>query len=162
MPVIFFAFFFLSGFCGLVYQVVWLRMAMADFGVTTPLISIVLSVFMAGLALGSWGAGRLVHRFETRAAPEIRPWPRDRIRRFRSLDRVRDAALLRLHGGNLPSRDGRHPKVLQLSLRRKRAGSDGRSAHLGLRIDRASRLHENTSHRRGHEWSRRCIGFRDL
>jgi len=69
MPVIFFAFFFLSGFCGLVYQVVWLRMAMADFGVTTPLISIVLSVFMAGLALGSWGAGRLVHRFETRDAP---------------------------------------------------------------------------------------------
>lgn len=66
---IFFAFFFLSGFCGLVYQVVWLRMAMADFGVTTPLVSIVLSVFMAGLALGSWGAGRFVRRFRTREAP---------------------------------------------------------------------------------------------
>jgi spermidine synthase len=69
MPVIFFTFFFLSGFCGLVYQVVWLRMAMADFGVTTPLISIVLSVFMAGLALGSWGGGKLVRRFNTREAP---------------------------------------------------------------------------------------------
>ena len=67
MPV-FFVFFFLSGFCSLVYQVVWLRVAMADFGVTTPLISIALSVFMAGLALGSWGGGRLVRRLEDRPA----------------------------------------------------------------------------------------------
>lgn len=65
---VFFVFFFLSGFCSLVYQVVWLRVAMADFGVTTPLISIVLSVFMAGLALGSWGGGRLVRRLEDRPA----------------------------------------------------------------------------------------------
>ena len=28
-----------SGFCGLVYQVVWLRLAMAAFGVTAPLVS---------------------------------------------------------------------------------------------------------------------------
>lgn len=62
----FFGFFLLSGFCGLVYQVVWLRIAMADFGVTTPLISIVLSVFMAGLAAGSWGAGRLARRLQAR------------------------------------------------------------------------------------------------
>jgi spermidine synthase len=61
----FFLFFFLSGFCGLVYQVVWLRLAMADFGVVTPLVSIVLSVFMAGLALGSWGGGRLVRLLHT-------------------------------------------------------------------------------------------------
>jgi predicted membrane-bound spermidine synthase len=61
----FFAFFILSGFCGLVYQVVWLRIAMATFGVTTPLVSIVLSVFMAGLAAGSWGAGRLAGRLES-------------------------------------------------------------------------------------------------
>ena len=65
---VFFVFFFLSGFCSLVYQVVWLRVAMADFGVTTPLISIVLSVFMAGLALGSWGGGRLVRRLGDRPA----------------------------------------------------------------------------------------------
>jgi len=52
-------FFFLgSGFAGLVYEIVWLRLAMAAFGVTTPLVSIVLSVFMAGLALGSWLGGR--------------------------------------------------------------------------------------------------------
>jgi spermidine synthase len=55
----FFAFFFLSGLASLVNEVVTLRLAMASFGATTPLVSIVLSVFMGGLALGSWGAGRL-------------------------------------------------------------------------------------------------------
>ncbi|MGD0579714.1 MAG: hypothetical protein ABSC08_12375, partial [Bryobacteraceae bacterium] len=65
---VFFLFFFLSGFCSLVYQVVWLRVAMAGFGVTTPLISIVLSIFMAGLALGSWAGGRLVRSCENRGA----------------------------------------------------------------------------------------------
>ncbi len=63
-PSWFLVFFFVSGFCSLVYEVVWLRLAMAAFGVTTPLVSIVLSVFMGGLALGSWGAGRFVRRME--------------------------------------------------------------------------------------------------
>ena len=58
----FFVFFLLSGFCSLVYQVTWLRGAMAAFGVTTPSVSIVLSVFMAGIALGSWGGGSLLRR----------------------------------------------------------------------------------------------------
>ena len=58
----FFWFFLVSGFCSLVYEVVWLRLAMAEFGVTTATVSIVLSVFMAGLALGSWAAGRLARR----------------------------------------------------------------------------------------------------
>lgn len=58
----FFAFFLVSGFCSLVYEVVWLRIAMAQFGVVTPLVSTVLSVFMAGLALGSWWGGRLSRR----------------------------------------------------------------------------------------------------
>lgn len=66
--IIFFGFFFLSGFCSLVYQVVWLRVAMADFGVTAPLISIVLSIFMAGLAVGSWAGGRLMRSFGHRPA----------------------------------------------------------------------------------------------
>lgn len=35
---------------------------MAEFGVTAAMTSIVLSVFMAGLGLGSWGAGILVRR----------------------------------------------------------------------------------------------------
>jgi spermidine synthase len=55
----FFIFFLASGFCGLVAEVVWLRLAMAEFGVVTPLVSTVLSVFMAGLAIGSWQGGRL-------------------------------------------------------------------------------------------------------
>ncbi len=64
----FFVFFLVSGFCGLVYEVVWLRLAMAQFGVTTALISIVLSVFMGGLALGSWLAGWCSDRLEGRDA----------------------------------------------------------------------------------------------
>jgi spermidine synthase len=55
----YFVFFVISGFCGLVYEVVWVRLAMASFGVTTALVSIVLSIFMAGLGLGSWGVGAL-------------------------------------------------------------------------------------------------------
>jgi predicted membrane-bound spermidine synthase len=57
-----FGFFVVSGFCGLVYEVVWLRLAMASFGVTTALASIVISMFMTGLGLGSWGAGILTRR----------------------------------------------------------------------------------------------------
>ena len=54
----FFLLFFVSGFCSILYEIVWLRLAMAQFGVTSALTSIVLSMFMAGLGLGSWGAGR--------------------------------------------------------------------------------------------------------
>jgi predicted membrane-bound spermidine synthase len=62
LPRYFFAFFFVSGFCGLVYEVIWLRLSMAKFGVTTPMVSIVLSVFMAGLGLGSWLGGKWMRR----------------------------------------------------------------------------------------------------
>ncbi|MGE0455478.1 MAG: spermidine synthase [Vicinamibacteria bacterium] len=60
---LFLGLFLASGFCSLVYQVVWLRLSMAQFGVTTPQVSIVLSVFMAGLGLGSLLAGRAARRF---------------------------------------------------------------------------------------------------
>jgi spermidine synthase len=62
----FFVFFFLSGFCSILYELVWLRLTMAQFGVTTALTSIVLSMFMTGLGLGSWGAGALVRRYGQR------------------------------------------------------------------------------------------------
>ena len=57
---IFFVFFFVSGFCSILYEIVWLRLSMAQFGVTGALVSIVLSMFMAGLGLGSWGSGYLI------------------------------------------------------------------------------------------------------
>src|SRR5438270_421010 len=66
----FYAFFFISGFCSLIYEVVWLRLSMASFGVTTPMVSIVLSVFMTGLGLGSWLGGIVIRRFE-RSSPAV-------------------------------------------------------------------------------------------
>ena len=69
----FFVFFLLSGFCGILYELVWLRLAMAQFGVTTPLVSMVLSTFMAGLGLGSWAVGTLIRRFAARMSfPSLR------------------------------------------------------------------------------------------
>ncbi|MGA8088519.1 MAG: hypothetical protein WCA10_14515 [Terracidiphilus sp.] len=69
----FFAFFFLSGFCSILYELVWLRLTIAEFGVTTAMTSIVLSMFMAGLGLGSWGAGGLVRRYGQRPGfPSLR------------------------------------------------------------------------------------------
>ena len=62
----FFVFFFISGFCSILYEVIWLRLAMAQFGVTSALVSIVLSMFMAGLGLGSWGSGRLIRKYGDR------------------------------------------------------------------------------------------------
>ena len=52
--------FFVSGFCGLLYQLVWVRTAFASFGVITPVLSVVISVFMLGLSLGSWGGGKVI------------------------------------------------------------------------------------------------------
>lgn len=62
-------FFFFSGFCSLAYEVIWLRLGMASFGVTTPIVSLFLSVFMGGLGFGSWAAGRWVRRFERSLVP---------------------------------------------------------------------------------------------
>src|SRR5437660_861185 len=57
---ILFILFFLSGFCGLLYQVVWTRMAFASFGIITPVLSVVISVFMLGLSVGAWAGGRWI------------------------------------------------------------------------------------------------------
>jgi len=56
-PIVF-ALFVASGFASLVYQIVWLRMAFAHFGIVTPVLSVVISTFMLGLGLGSVAAGR--------------------------------------------------------------------------------------------------------
>jgi spermidine synthase len=54
--------FFLSGACGLVYEVVWQRMLVLVFGSTAFATATILAAFMAGLALGSLVFGRLADR----------------------------------------------------------------------------------------------------
>ena len=54
--------FFLSGFSGLLYEVIWLRMLILIFGSTTLAVSTVLTSFMGGLALGSYLFGRIMDR----------------------------------------------------------------------------------------------------
>ncbi len=54
--------FFLSGFSGLLYEVLWLRMLILIFGSTTLAVSTVLTSFMGGLALGSYFFGRIMDR----------------------------------------------------------------------------------------------------
>ena len=66
-----FVFFVLSGFCGLLYETVWVRLSMAQFGVTSASLSIVLSLFMGGLAFGSWLVFRMraqLSRLDARGA----------------------------------------------------------------------------------------------
>lgn len=55
--------FFSSGICGLIYQVLWLRLLALIFGVTVYAASTVLAAFMTGLALGSVLAGRVLQTF---------------------------------------------------------------------------------------------------
>lgn len=57
--------FFGSGACALVYQVMWLRLLALVFGVTVYAASTVLASFMAGLAIGSFVAGRLAARIRS-------------------------------------------------------------------------------------------------
>lgn len=54
--------FFLSGSAGLVYQVLWMRRLGLFFGSDMYSVSMVLAVFMGGLALGSLAGGRIAVR----------------------------------------------------------------------------------------------------
>ena len=54
--------FFFSGIAALVYQVIWARELENILGVTPHAIAMILSVFMAGLALGSFYFGKLVDK----------------------------------------------------------------------------------------------------
>jgi spermidine synthase len=56
--------FFISGAAGLIYEVVWSRMLTLVFGSTVYATSTVLTVFMGGLALGSFYLGRRIDRFK--------------------------------------------------------------------------------------------------
>lgn len=54
--------FFVSGACGLLYQVVWTRRLVLLFGTTSQAVSAVLTVFFLGLGLGAFFGGRLADR----------------------------------------------------------------------------------------------------
>ncbi|MEJ2366386.1 MAG: hypothetical protein P8017_17255, partial [Deltaproteobacteria bacterium] len=54
--------FFLSGAAALMYQVVWVRSLTLVFGGTHLAVTAVLSIFMAGLALGGYTIGKYVDR----------------------------------------------------------------------------------------------------
>ncbi len=55
-------FFFVSGACGLMYEVVWLRIMGLIFGNTTFATSTVLAGYMAGLGLGALYFGKIIDR----------------------------------------------------------------------------------------------------
>ena len=59
--------FFLTGAAGLIYQVLWLRMIDKVIGSAPFAVSTVLTVFMGGLALGSYLAGRHIDRIPSRS-----------------------------------------------------------------------------------------------
>ena len=54
--------FFVSGATGLIYEVSWMRMLILVFGSTTFAVSTIVAIFMGGLALGSFLAGRFIDR----------------------------------------------------------------------------------------------------
>ncbi|MBM2838335.1 MAG: hypothetical protein HW415_960 [Deltaproteobacteria bacterium] len=55
--------FFITGLTGLAYELIWIRLLILSFGSTQFAITTVLSIFMAGLALGSIIFGRVVDRY---------------------------------------------------------------------------------------------------
>ena len=59
--------FFISGVTGLIYQTVWVRMIDKVIGSAPFAVAAVLSVFMGGLALGSFSAGHIIDRRPTRS-----------------------------------------------------------------------------------------------
>jgi len=54
--------FFTSGMTGLIYEVLWTRMIVKIIGGAPFAVSIILTIFMGGLGLGSWIAGRTIDR----------------------------------------------------------------------------------------------------
>lgn len=58
--------FFFSGFAAIIYQIVWQRLLYASFGTNIEAITIIVSVFMFGLGLGSLLGGYLSKRYNQR------------------------------------------------------------------------------------------------
>ena len=58
------AFLLVSGSCGLVYEILWMKMLTLVIGNTVFAITTVLTAFMGGLALGSFLAGRFIDKIK--------------------------------------------------------------------------------------------------
>lgn len=58
--------FFISGFSALIYQVCWQRLLFTGFGVDLTSITVIISVFMAGLGIGAYFGGRIADQFQQR------------------------------------------------------------------------------------------------
>ena len=58
--------FFMSGFSALIYQVAWQRLLFTAFGVDLESITIIISVFMAGLGIGAYWGGRIADKLPKR------------------------------------------------------------------------------------------------
>ncbi len=56
--------FLLSGFSGLVFEVLWVRLASLGLGTTVYAVSLVVASFMGGLAFGGWLASRFADRLQ--------------------------------------------------------------------------------------------------
>ena len=57
------AIFFISGLSALIYQVCWQRLLFTGFGVDLTSITVIVSVFMAGLGIGAFFGGRIADKF---------------------------------------------------------------------------------------------------
>lgn len=57
------AIFFISGLSALIYQVCWQRLLFTGFGVDLTSITVIVSVFMAGLGTGAFFGGRIADKF---------------------------------------------------------------------------------------------------
>ena len=60
LTVLILIFFFLSGITGLMYQILWTRIIVKIIGSAPFAVSIVLTIFMGGLGLGSYLAGKRI------------------------------------------------------------------------------------------------------
>ena len=65
-------FLLISGTCGLVYEILWMKMLTLVIGNTVFSITTVLTAFMGGLALGSFLAGRFIDKIRDPLRMEVR------------------------------------------------------------------------------------------
>lgn len=59
------AIFFISGFSALIYQICWQRLLFTGFGIDLTSITVIVSVFMAGLGIGAFFGGRIADKFNS-------------------------------------------------------------------------------------------------